>query len=219
MPQSKRTALLAGATGLVGSQLLELLLRSGDFAAVHTLVRTANGRADPHLVEHVIRFEDLDEYRLDAEITDAFCCLGTTIRAAGSREAFVAVDRDYVVAFARLARRSGCSRLAVVSAVGADRRSLFFYSRVKGEMESALMEMDFDQLAIVRPSLLLGARDEFRLGEAISTPFAVAASPLLGGSLRKYRPVGGETVARLLLNAFDGRAHGVTVIHPTEETE
>ena len=219
MPQPKRTALVAGATGLVGSQLLDLLLSSADFDAIHTLVRTATGRTDPRLVEHVIRFDDLDEYQIGATVTDAFCCLGTTIRAAGSRQAFVAVDRDYVVAFARLAQRSGCSRLAVVSAVGADRRSLFFYSRVKGEMEAALTDMGFDQLTILRPSLLLGARNEFRLGETVSAPFAVAARPLLGGPLKKYRAVRAETVARMLLGSFADRPPGVIIIHPTEEPQ
>ena len=86
-------------------------------------------------------------------------------------------------------------------------------------MEAELTAMDFDQLAIVRPSLLLGARNEFRLGETFSTPFAIAAGPLLGGSLKKYRPVRGETVARILIEAFDGHPGGVTVIHPPEDTQ
>ncbi len=216
MKGEKRTALIAGASGLVGVALVDLLLASETFESVHTLVRKRGGNEDARLFEHVIRFDELDKLRLGEVITDAFCCLGTTMRAAGSKDAFAAVDRDYVSRFAALARRSGCDRFAVISAVGASRGSAFFYSRVKGQMEEDLRKIGFRKLAIIRPSLLLGQRREFRLGEAVSAPFAVALRPVLSGGLRKYRPVSAADVASSMLDALNDPRPGVNVIYPTE---
>ncbi len=217
MNKTKRSALMAGASGLVGAALLDQLLSNKKYAAVHSLVRKTTGLNHRKLHEHVVHFDDLDEYALDSGITDAFCCLGTTMRRAGSKEAFAIVDRDYPLAFAALAQRSGCGRLAVVSALGAGSGSAFFYNQIKGEMEEGLKKMGFAHLAIVRPSLLRGQRREFRAGEALSTPIAVALSPLLVGSLRKYRPVDASRVAQMTKNALDKPAGRVRVIYPTEE--
>jgi uncharacterized protein YbjT (DUF2867 family) len=215
--RTKRSALLAGASGLVGAALLDLLLEHDEYETVHSLVRNATGVQHQKLKEHCVNFDELGHYALDTEITDAFCCLGTTMRKAGSREAFATVDRDYPLAFAALARRCGCNRFAVVSALGAASGSAIFYNRVKGEMEEGLEKMEFSHLAIIRPSLLLGQRREFRAGEALSAPFAVALSPLLRGSLRRYRPVAVTRVARAALEALDDPGSGVQVIYPTEQ--
>lgn len=216
MNDTKRSALLAGASGLVGTALLDLLLSDEKYATVHSLVRKTTAVRHSKLHEHIVRFDELGEYPLGTQITDAFCCLGTTMRTAGSREAFATVDRDYPLAFAALAQHNGCNRLAVVSALGAASGSAIFYNRVKGEMEEGLKNMGFAHLAIIRPSLLLGRRREFRAGEALSTPVAIALSPLLVGGLRRYRPVDVNRVAQVTLDALDDPAGRVAVIYPTE---
>jgi uncharacterized protein YbjT (DUF2867 family) len=199
-----RRALIAGATGLTGSRLLALLLAQPGYAHVHALLRRplpdAQRPADPaaasRLAEHVEDFaspaRDLDLPAVD----DVYLCLGTTIRAAGSREAFRRVDFDATVRIARLARRRGASRCAVVSALGADASSRVFYSRVKGETEAALAALGYPSLTVLRPSLIDGERAERRPGERLALALARPASALLPA---RWRPVPADAIARCLL--------------------
>ena len=161
--------LLAGASGLTGEHLLDRLLSEPTVARVLAPSRRALAE-HPHLDNPLGELLDLLP-QLNGPIDTAFCCLGTTLKQAGSQEAFRAVDHDLVLAFARRARELGARHLLVISALGADPASAVFYNRVKGEMEQALRAMDWPQLTIVRPSLLLGARQEFRLGERLAAPF------------------------------------------------
>src|SRR5690606_24320068 len=131
----------------------------------------------------------LEEYADHFKVDDVFCCLGTTIKKAGSQNAFRRVDYDYPVALGKLAKSAGAKRFLVISAMGADARSNIFYSRVKGQMEEALKKMEFPALHIFQPSLLLGKRDEFRLGEKAASVLAPAISPLLRGKMKKYKPI------------------------------
>lgn len=187
-----RTALVAGATGMVGSQLVELLLEDPLFARVVAVGRRPLGRAHPKLSDALVDFASLDPSALP-EATDAFCALGTTIKKAGSREAFRAVDHDAVMAFAKAARQRGVTRFQVVTALGADAGSRVFYNRVKGEVEAALRGVGFESLAVVRPSLLVGDRAESRPGERLAIVVTSALAPLL----RPFasRPIEGRTVA------------------------
>jgi uncharacterized protein YbjT (DUF2867 family) len=139
----------------------------------------------------------------------AFCCLGTTIKKAGSEEAFRAVDLDMVVAFAKRAREMGARHLIVISAIGADPKSSVFYNRIKGEMEQALKAQDWPQLTIVRPSLLLGERLQPRLGEKLASPFA----KLMPG---KYRGIEACTLARALWRLALEEEDGIRVIESDE---
>lgn len=190
-----RTALVAGASGLVGGHLLDTLLESPLYREVHSLGRRALPREHPTLRQHTVDFARLDEVPLPPA-DDAFCGLGTTIKKAGSQEAFRAVDYDAVLAFARAARKAGAKRFLVVTALGADPRSRVFYNRVKGEVEEALKGLGFESLVIVRPSLLLGERAERRPGEHA----AIVLSKVLGPLLRPLasRPIEARTVARAL---------------------
>ena len=193
---SDLTAIVAGATGLVGGLLVEEILSRPGWAKVVTVGRRPTGRQHPKLEERVVDFAALGEGllpRADA----AFCCLGTTIKKAGSQEAFRAVDLDAVLHFARAAKMGGTDRFFVVTATGADARSRIFYNRVKGEAEEALRQVGFAVLGIARPSLLLGERAESRPGERVAVAVSRALGPLL--SAFSARPIEARTVARALL--------------------
>jgi uncharacterized protein YbjT (DUF2867 family) len=211
-----RIVLIAGASGLVGGELLELLLGDPAVARVHSLVRRSTVRTNEELAEHVVDFGRLTAAELPPHVDEAYCCLGTTMRAAGSREAFRQVDLDAVVAFGRLAAAAGTRSLAVVSSVGANPSARSFYLRIKGQMECELAAIALPSLVILRPSLLLGERRETRWGEQVSELGLRLASPLLRGSLARYRPVHARAVARAMIAASRRTAPGVRVFESDE---
>lgn len=199
--EAARTALLVGATGLVGSHLLKRLLAHPDYARVSVWVRRALQLQDPKLAQVVVDFERLQEQvpRVDAQ--DVFLALGTTIKKAGSEQAFYRVDHDYPVQVARLARQYGATRFLMVSALGANANSRVFYSRVKGEAEDAIRGLGLPKMWFFRPSLLVGERQEPRPGEKLGLVFGKLIAPLLVGALRKYRPVEADSVAAAMVYA------------------
>jgi uncharacterized protein YbjT (DUF2867 family) len=194
-----RTALLAGATGLVGRELSKQLAASDEYGAVHVLVRRTTPAlvSKPKLTVHVVDFDALPSL---PATDDVYIALGTTIKVAGSEEAFRRVDHDYVLAVARAARASGARRLGVVSALGADAKSAVFYNRVKGEMQLAIAGLGFDSAVIAQPSLLLGDREALeqptRTGERWARRLI---EPLSGLIPAKVRPVRASAVAAALL--------------------
>jgi len=192
-----RTALLVGATGLIGSFLLERLLASLRYARVTVWARREIGKAHPTLKVEIVDFERLAQQPLDAD--DVYCCLGSTIKQAGSQKAFHHVDFDYPVALAGAAARSGAKRFLVVSALGANKRSRVFYNRVKGEMEEAVRVAAVPKTYIFRPSLLSGPRQETRLGEKVGLVVGAVLGPLLG----KYRPIHADKVAAAMVRAAE----------------
>jgi uncharacterized protein YbjT (DUF2867 family) len=209
-PDQSRKAVVAGGTGLVGGALLQLLAGDARYSHVTSLVR----REIPQLPGVAVQradFERLDELALP-DVDDAFCCLGTTRRDAGSAAAFRRVDLDYVVAFARRAKRAGALRFMLVSSLGASSGSPFLYPRTKGECEAAISAIGFTAVVIVRPSFLLGARAQERAGEAVALRVARVIEPLLVGPLRKYAPVDAFTVARALARAAATAPPGITII-------
>lgn len=212
MPSSlPRRALLAGATGLVGHALLPMLLDSPHYSDVHLLLRRPwNGPSHPRLHPHVIDFDRLVDL---PAVDDVYCCLGTTIRVAGSQEAFRRVDFTYVFELARCARQAGASRFAVVSALGADARSRVFYNRVKGEMEAAVQSLGYPHVVIARPSLLVG--DRAALGQPVRFFERLAVHglrPLQMLLPARVRPIEARTVARALLGAMLQGTSGVHII-------
>lgn len=213
------TALIAGASGLVGSALLPQLLAAPEYDRVVSLGRRTLPASHAKLEQAVVEFTALEQSPVDLRCDDAFCCLGTTIRDAGSREKFRAVDHAAVLAFAWAAQRHGARRFFVVSALGADPDSRVFYSRVKGETDEALSVLGFDTLAIFRPSLLLGKRERPRLGERIMTPLMWLAEPMLVGSLRKYRAIRADVVARAMMRCSYGRGAQGLLIYPSDEIQ
>jgi uncharacterized protein YbjT (DUF2867 family) len=191
-----RIALVAGASGLVGGRLLPLLLNPGFYTRVYALSRRALPMDHPRLANRVVRFDAPLEAPLKGHTCqDAFCCLGTTLRDAGSPEAFRAVDHDLVLDFARLALKAGAERLVVVSSVGADPAARNFYLRVKGQMEQSLERLGFRALDLMQPSLLLGTRRQVRPLELASQALMWAARPLFFGGAARYRAIEADTVA------------------------
>jgi len=204
-----RKALVAGASGLVGGFLLDALLESPLYAEVHSLGRRPLPKQHPRLAQHTVDFARLSDVELPP-VDDAFCTLGTTIKKAGSQEAFRAVDHDAVLAFAKAARQAGARRFVVVTALGANPHSRVFYNQVKGEVEEALKSVGFESLVILRPSLLLGERAERRPGEHA----AIVLSKALGPLLRPFggRPIEARTVARAMLSLASDAPPGVRVV-------
>lgn len=197
----KKTALLAGATGLVGSALLLLLLASERYAKVIVVGRHPVPVQHPKLVQVVTELSQLEAERLRLIADDVYCCLGTTRRQAGSKAAFHEVDFLYVVKLAAVTAANFAAQFLVVSAIGADAGSRFYYSQVKGEMEAAVRQVPFRAIHIFRPSLLLGERATPRLGERLGSWLLALARPLLRGDWQKYRPISDAAVARAMLQA------------------
>lgn len=188
-----RTALLVGATGLIGSFLLQRLLDSTRYSRVVVWARRDIGKVHPKLKVELVDFGRIEDRQVEAE--DVFCCLGTTIKQAGSQQAFRRVDHDYPVALARAAAKGGAKRLLVVSALGADSASRVFYNRVKGDMEAAVRAAGVSGTYIFRPSLLSGPRAEGRLGEKVG----LVVGAILGRLLGKYRPIHADLVAAAMV--------------------
>ncbi|MHC1668632.1 nucleoside-diphosphate sugar epimerase [Stenotrophomonas maltophilia] len=206
MQTVERRVILAGATGLVGGRLLKLLLDDPEVCEVHAVGRRALTLQHPKLQVHVVDFSFLPKL---PEADEVYLALGTTIRVAGSRAAFRAVDLYANLAVAKASFRQGCSHVGLVSAAGANAKSSMFYNRVKGELEDALKKIGFSGLVIVRPSLLLDDRSASgqpsRLGESVAIPIFRMLTPLLSGA---YRPVWAQAVAQALANVVPG-ANGV----------
>jgi uncharacterized protein YbjT (DUF2867 family) len=212
-----RTALLAGGSGLVGAALLQQLLDGVEYDRVISLGRRTLELSHPRLVQVTVDFGALDEVIEDLSCEDAFCCLGTTMKQAGSQDDFRAIDHVAVLAFAWTARRHGARRFFTVSALGADARARVFYLRVKGETEEALKVLGFQTLGIFQPSLLLGLRQQPRRAERIAAVALWLAEPMLLGGLARYRAVHAEVVARAMLRCSYGRrGQGVLVFRSDE---
>jgi len=206
---------LFGATGLVGSACLRLLLNDGSFSRVMIFTRRPlsvkpTGAADrPALETHVVDFEQIERLGNALAVDQIVCALGTTIRKAGSQEEFRKVDFDYPLAIARTALAQGTRHFLLVSALGANAGSRLFYNRVKGELEAAILALPFRSHTIVRPSLLLGTRAEFRLGEKIAERLAFLMP-------EPYKPVSAAAVAdALVVSAREDRA-GKRIIESAE---
>lgn len=186
---------MVGASGLVGSRLVALLLGDPDYELVHALVRRPLRIPDTKLREHSVDFARLAEFAWPAA-DDVYCCLGTTIRTAGSQEAFREVDYAYPLAVARGAQSHGAKQFLFVSAMGADAHSSVFYSRVKGELEAAIAALGYRAAIAFRPSLLAGDRREHRLGERVAL---MVLRPVRWLVPRQYRPVADVAVARAMV--------------------
>jgi len=207
-----KAAILAGASGLTGRELARLLSESEAYAAVHSLVRrpSADAAKLPKVVEHVVNFDELPAL---PACDDVYVALGTTIKVAGSQEAFRRVDHDYVVAVARAGRAASAARLAIVSALGADATSRVFYNRVKGEMQAAVTALGYESVIIVQPSLLVGDREALgqptRGGEVWARRLLGPVASLIPAG---FRPVAAHDVALALVRATLAAAPGTTII-------
>jgi len=190
-----KSALLLGASGLVGEKLLDFLLDAPEYTKIVILVRKSPKIKHPKLEEYVINFDQVSDYKEYFRVQDVFCCLGTTIKKAGNQEEFKKVDLDYCLEAGRLSKEMQVQKFLIISSMGANPRSSVFYSRIKGILERELSDVGIPALHIFRPSLLLGERKEHRLGEAVSAFLARGLLFFFVGPLEKYKPIKAEKVA------------------------
>ncbi len=202
----KRIALVVGATGLVGSWVVEKLLKTDKYNTIRVLTRKPLSIQNPRLESIIFDFENPDSNLVWGD--DVFCCLGTTMAKAGSKAAFYKVDFTYPLQIANMALANGAKRFAIITAMGADATSMVYYNRVKGEVEEALRNLGYESLLIFRPSLLLGNRAEKRLGERIGEAFMRFLKPLIP---TKYRAVEAEKVANAMVLIAVSSVRGTVV--------
>ena len=191
-------AALAGGTGLIGSFLTQFLSEDSDFETVQFLSRRKVDLAEKHQV--IDFFEMLSLTNIDV----GFCALGTTMAAAGSKEAFYRIDYDLVLEFSKSCKLAGAKTFVLVTSVGANPKSSNFYLKVKGDVEKAVEEIGFERLVILRPSMLLGPRKEHRFGELLGKKLMCIIDPIMVGPMDKYRGINAASVARAMINSIDG---------------
>ena len=194
-----KTALLAGATGLVGSELLQKIINEPAYNKIHILVRKAIESDSDKVVQHIVDFNELDKFEINDSIDHVFCTLGTTIKKAKTKENFRKVDYDYIYELGKKAKQWNTEKFLVVSSLGANAKSPIFYNRVKGEIENTLSELKLNQLFIFRPSLLMGNRKEHRTGEKSAIAVYKIINPLFIGPLKKYKGIQASQVAQGML--------------------
>ena len=213
-----RTALIAGSTGLIGGLLLDLLIRDEAYQKVIALTRKPLSASADKVENVVVNFESLRQYKDQLKSDDIFCCLGTTMKQAGSKEAFRKVDYEYPLQLAGLTRDQGAQKFFLVSALGAKKSSIVFYNQVKGETEESVAKLNFPTLHIFRPSLLLGPRMEKRTGEDAMKKFYQAFGFIFSGPFRKYQAIEAVKVARAMLH-FAKEDQTGNFIHESEELQ
>ena len=193
-------ATIIGSTGLIGGHLLDLLINDPDFSTVRVLIRRPLDLNHPKLEKKLVDFSDKESFRLALEGTDViFCCIGTTMKKMkGDKEAYRKIDYDIAVQAAQLGKACGCEKFVLVSAVGADSKSRNFYLKLKGETEEGVQSSGIESVYILRPSLLIGNRKEFRAGEKLATWLMPLFAFLLPA---RYRPVKASEVAKAMVNA------------------
>lgn len=210
-----KTALIAGSTGLIGKQLLDLLLTSDQYSSVIALTRTALALNHPKLHNIIAVFNNLDEPLREVKADDVFCCLGATMAKAGSKEKFYEVDFKYPFSLGKATLKVGAKQYLLISALGADKNSSVYYNRVKGELEGSIRSLDFEAIHIFRPSLLLGSRAERRPGEDV----AKFLYKVFGFAVpQKYKAIHAEKVARAML-AFASKNQKGVFIHESQEMQ
>jgi uncharacterized protein YbjT (DUF2867 family) len=212
----KRNALIAGATGLVGSSLLKQLLADDQYEKIVIITRKSIDVKHPKLIQKQIEFDAIESLKLDFQVNDVFCALGTTIKTAGSQDAFYKVDYTYVVNLGKWCVANGVQQLMIVSAMGASAKSGIFYNRVKGEMEASVSQLNIPQVQVFRPSLLMGDRKEKRGGEKIAQVVMGTLGFLFAGPLLKYKGIHADVVAKAMIQSAKEDSKGFKVFESGE---
>lgn len=211
-----KTALLAGSTGLTGKYTLDILLKSEVYSKVIVPVRNKSGIENKKLEQVIVNYDKLRDFKNELIADDIFCCLGTTIKKAGSKGNFRKVDFDYVFDLAEICRIGGAKTFSMVSSVGADKDSGNFYLKVKGEIEEAVINLGYDTTNIFRPSFLAGKRNESRPAESAGILIMKFLTPLFQGPLKKFRAIDAEKVAAVMVSCIQQKRNRVNIFSSDE---
>jgi len=206
-----KTAVVAGSTGLVGKKLVQILASSQEYEAVIALVRKGSNFIHDRVFTVEVDYEQLDHFAADLIADDVFCCLGTTMKKAGSKENFYKVDFSYPLKLAEIAEKNKSRRFNIITANGADSNSTFYYNRVKGDIETAVSRLNIPTINIFRPSLLLGNRDDKRTAEKIGAVLSKVLKPVLVGRFKKYRAIEASAVAMAMYRVNQRDARGIHI--------
>ncbi len=205
----KKKAIVIGATGLIGEILVQNLLKNNAYQKVIVVVRRSIGIQHAKLEEKINDYANVLEDLKSLQGDELFCCIGTTIKKAGSKEAFEKVDLDIPANFAKLAAQNGITKMLVVSSLGANLHTSNFYLKTKAQMEHAVGKNLIETVVFFRPSLLLGSRKEFRFGEKLAMIFMPLFNFVLLGGWRKYRAIKAVTVAKAMINVANSDMEGL----------
>ncbi|RKR81190.1 hypothetical protein BDD43_1335 [Mucilaginibacter gracilis] len=211
-----KKAIIVGASGLVGNELLHLLLQSSDYQEIMILVRKEMPLSHPKLLQLIVDFDNLDNWETAITGHALFCCLGTTLKKTPDLTQYRKIDHDYPLQLAQIAFGNKVKQYHLVSALGANVKSKSFYTRLKGETERDIEKVPLKAIHIYRPSLLTGNRREDRLLERIAIAAMKFINPLLTGGLQKYKSIAAATVARAMLNQSLKTEAGI-FIHPSDK--
>lgn len=206
-----KSALLIGASGLVGGELLKCLLKADEYDRIVIIVRRELGFSHPKLQQVVSDFSNLAQYSDLIAVNDVYCCLGTTSTKTKDQNEYKKIDLDYPLEIARMAMKKQVQKYLIVTALGANKNSKVFYNRLKGLVEDELIALDLPALHIFRPSLLIGDRREFRLGEKVAVVLSRILFFIFVGPLRRYRPISAKAVAQGMYAAAQGDGRGVFI--------
>jgi uncharacterized protein YbjT (DUF2867 family) len=208
--ENSRIAIIAGASGLIGGHLLDHLLATDAYSKVISISRKPLKKENNKLEQIVIDFDELSTIEGKLKGDHVFCCLGSTIKKAGSKENFYKYDYSYSMELAVITSSNGASMFSIVSSMGANKKSRVFYNRVKGEVEESISQLEFKTIRIFRPSLLLGERKEFRFGEKIGEYFSYLLYPFFP-LFKNYRPIKAEKVAKAMVELAFKEEKGVFI--------
>lgn len=212
-----KSALVIGATGLVGKELTKRLLSADDYSEIRIISRNPTGFNDFRIKETLVDFDNLSDVKEKFDVDDVFCCIGTTMRKAGSEERFIQIDYGYPMQIAKYVLESGkLKKFLIVTAVGANPESSIFYNQVKGELERDLKKLGLPALYIFRPSLLLGERKEFRFWESVGKAFSAFLSFFLIGSEKKVWAIQSGQVAAAMVQIAQTGEEGVHFYEPAK---
>ncbi len=211
-----KTAIVIGATGLVGANLVNKLNDSKIYDKVILLVRRKTELNHLKLEEKIIDFDTIDPDIVKAD--DIFCAIGTTLKKAGSKENQYKIDCEYPSKIAQLGKQNGVKQFLLVSSIGANKDSSNFYLRTKGELEEKIAALNYDTFIVMRPSFIIGDRKEFRLGEIIGIFFASLFRPLMLGGLKKYRGVHAIVIAKKMIKMANDNLKGKIIVESDKIT-
>lgn len=211
-----KRSIIAGGSGLIGSHLIRFILQDPAFVQMTLILRNPISVNSTKITTWIGDMTKLPDTDIRGKFNVGFCCLGTTMKAAGSREAFRKIDFDLCLRFANICKDKGVQHFLLVSALGADPGSKIFYNRTKGELESAIKDLRFSSTTILRPSLLTGKRPNSRFGEKIGEIALAAINPFLLGDLKKYRAIAAEQVAKAMVSLAKKSLPGFHVIESDE---